>query len=165
GDGLAEPRVRLCRLVRQDQHRPRRLRPRGSSEHRPEGIPREQPDDRSPYAAFGVSRHRGYLLVRHHASRTRAGPTRRIAISGTSATVTSPTSHGQRSVGIRERRRFSVKTSLASLSGPPPVNSLTSRRKLSLAPSSRYSCAYGTTVPTICEPSTCWSRRVVKPAR
>ena len=68
--------------------------------------------------ASGASCHRGYLLVLHHASRARAGPTRRIAISGTSTTVTSPTSHGQRSVGIRERRRFSVKASLASLKRP-----------------------------------------------
>jgi len=56
-----------------------------------------------------VSGHRGYLLVLHQARRARAGPTRRIAISGTSARVTSPTSHGHRSVGIRERRRFSAK--------------------------------------------------------
>ena len=75
------------------------------------------------------------------ASRASAGPTRRIAISGTSARVTSPASHGQRSVGIRERRRFSVKASFGSPRGPPPVSSLTSRRKPSLAPSSRYSCA------------------------
>ena len=92
--------------------------------------------------ASGVSCHRGYLLVLHHASRARAGPTRRIAISGTSATVTSPTSHGHRSVGIRERRRFSGEGLLGiASSGPPPVSSLTSRRKPSLAPSSRYSCA------------------------
>ena len=75
-----------------------------------QGATREQPDHRPPHSldpASGVSCHRGYLLVLHHASRARAGPTRRIAISGTSATVTRPTSHGHRSVGIRERRRFS----------------------------------------------------------
>ena len=78
---------------------------------------------RSLDPASGVSRHRGYPLFLHHASRARAGPTRRIAISGTSATVTSPTSQGHRSVGIRDAPPVGRKASLASLSGPPPVSS------------------------------------------
>src|SRR5213076_1654223 len=93
------------------------------------------------------------------------GPRRRSPMSGINRTATSPTSHGQTSTVMRDRRRPLRKASRGVSSADPPVSSASSRRSASSTPRSRSSWAYGTTSPASCEPMTRSPRRCAIPTK
>src|SRR5205809_125502 len=149
GGALADPLLvggQAIGLEGHDEDRPRLDRGLGGN-HRDEPAARQDRDEHpasshqapsSPRSGTGVARRS--LRLNQPLIRDRPpGPTRRRAISGTIMSATIPTSHGQISTAIRERRRSFKNASCGSWSAEPPVSSASSRNSVSSTPRSRRS--------------------------